>query len=90
MLKHKNQISLKPIVIWTFIHYYRVVHWRVSAYIYIYILPYRYSETRNHLYGEPAGRAEESHRGTPPIVAGAAGASVPEDKVQQGVKHFDK
>jgi hypothetical protein len=51
-----------------------------SAYIYIYILPYRYSETRNHLYGEPAGRAEESHRGTPPTVAGAAGASVPEDK----------
>jgi nitrate reductase NapE component len=25
-------------------------------------------------------RAEESHRGTPPTVAGAAGASVPEEK----------
>jgi len=39
------------------IHYFRVVHWDVSAYIYIYILPYRYRETTKQLYAEPAGRA---------------------------------
>lgn len=75
-------------------HYFRVVHSDISAYIYIYILPYRYRETtRKQLPAGPAERAEEGRLLTPPAVA-EEGSSDGESKqvasLQQAIEGEEK